>query len=159
MIGAGRNFYELLHEWKSPPGTRDDKAVDEAAFEDWLDVVRKSCLESGHLRPAFSQIGHVLVYAPSDPIGLWIHTCYARALDAIDAEAMRRGFRTELYNSRGVHGWSAGREEKEIAAKYDNQALQLEASGFVRLATELRNLADAYTRESEREANRDPYED
>ena len=72
---------------------------------------------------------------------------------------MRSGFRIELYNSRGVHGWSSGREEMEIADRYENQALQAEADGFVRLASALRELAATYIRESEHEASRNPYED
>jgi hypothetical protein len=40
------------------------------------------------------------------------------ALNAKDAGDMRDGYRTELFNSRGVHGFSAGREERELARKY-----------------------------------------
>ena len=72
---------------------------------------------------------------------------------------MRRGFRTELYNNRGVHGWSGGKEEKEIAEQYESQAAHAEANGLIRLATALRELVAIYTRESETEANRNPYED
>jgi hypothetical protein len=70
---------------------------------------------------------------------------------------MRTGFRIERYNSRGVHGWSAGKEELKIASSYDASADELEAVGFVRFAKTLRELADIYKHESEYQAARDPY--
>jgi hypothetical protein len=151
------NAYRLLHEWHKPPGLRVDGTVDDAAADAWLAKVKAICEESGHLRVAMSQIGNVLAYAPPDPDGLWIHRTYARELNAADAESMRTGYRIECYNSRGVHGWSAGKEEKEIAEKYDAKADALEAAGFVRFAKTLRELAQTYVHESQYQAARDPY--
>ena len=71
---------------------------------------------------------------------------------------MRDGFTTELYNSRGVHEVSAGREEREIARKYRTQADEVEARGYHRLATALRSLADMYDREADHAEGRDPLE-
>jgi len=104
-------------------------------------------------------VGQVLIHAPADPDGLWIHRSAAKALNARDAEDMRDGFRTALLNSRGIHGFSAGREERALAVKYREQAEQVEAAGFQRLASSLRELAKHYEREAERDSSRDPFED
>jgi hypothetical protein len=149
----------LLSKWSIPPGTRDDKTVDSSAIEAWMTAVRIACEQSGHLRVAMSQLGHVLVSAPADSGGLWIHHAYAEILNEADAESMRRGYVNELFNSRGVHGFSAGDEEQKIAADYGMKADAVENQGYVRLATTLRELAQSYRYESEREATRDPFDD
>ena len=71
-------------------------------------------------------------------------------LNAKEAREMRDGYTTELYNSRGVHGYSEGKEEQEIAAKYRLKANEVEMHGYSRLATALRELATSYEGEAER---------
>ncbi|WNV06321.1 hypothetical protein RP726_07920 [Candidatus Methylospira mobilis] len=56
-----------------------------------------------------AKIGAVLANAPTDPDGLWIHRSVAAALDAREATELRSGFKTGLFNQRGVHGFSAGK--------------------------------------------------
>jgi len=153
------NAYRLLRNWKTPPGSLRDGSYDGAALTKWLDYMKASCAESGHLDVAMLMAGHVFVSAPPDPGGLWIHHAAASALNAKDARKMRDGFTTELFNSRGIHGFSAGKEEEEIAAKYRTKADEVEAHGYSRLATALRELATSYEREAERERARDPYSD
>jgi len=150
--------YRLLSQWRTPPGTHEG-GFDGDALATWLAAVKESCGQSGHLEIALLMAGHVLVYTPPDPDGLWIHHSAAAALNAQDAGDMRAGFRTELFNSRGVHGFTAGREERELAAKYRTQADEVESRGYHRLAATLRALADEYERDAEREEVRDPYDD
>ena len=125
----------------------------------WLERVKASCSESGHLDIALSTFGEALVHAPADPDGLWIHHAAARALNAKDAQPMRDGFRTALFNSRGVHSWTAGRAERELAESYRIKAEEVEAYGYHRLARTLRELSDSYKRDAERQASRDPFDD
>jgi len=101
----------------------------------------------------------VLIHTPPDPEGLWIHHSAAAALSARDREDMRDGFCDELFDSRGVHGFTAGRVERELAAKYRSQAEAVEFAGYHRLASALRDLAASYERDAERQASRDPFED
>jgi hypothetical protein len=115
--------------------------------------------ESGHLRIALDQIGKVLAHAPRDPAGLWIHRSVAEALNAKHATEMRSGFTCELFNMRGVRGFTAGKEELEFADRYHEQADALEQQGFHRFATAMREFAKSYQREAERESKRDPFGD
>ncbi len=153
------NAYRLLHGWRAVPGKRPDGAFDQAAFEKWLDEVGRRTKGSGHHRIALNQIGQVLPYAPADPGGLWIHRSVAEVLNAKDANELRSAFTCELLNSRGVHGFSAGKEELQIAAGYHKQADALEENGFHRFATAMRDLAKCYERDAERESKRDLFED
>ena len=68
---------------------------------------------------------------------------------------MRRAFTTGLFNKRGVHGLSHGEEERQIAASYRAKAKALSDSGFNRVADAVRNLAEGYERDAERESRRD----
>jgi hypothetical protein len=101
------------------------------------------------------QLGQTLAYAPADPDGLWIHKSIAAALDAKDVPEIRSAFTTGLFNSRGVHGFSAGKEEQIIAAIYRNKANALAENGFHRIADTVRKLAENYEHDAVREAERD----
>ena len=145
------NAYRLLNKWKTPPGMQSDNSFDSNAFKHWLNAVKASCEKSGHFEVALDRIGNVLIHAPKDPDGLWIHHSVAEALNAKDAEDMRNGFSIGIFNSRSVHLVDpTGKPEKELAAKYRQQAEEVEAHGYQRLAATLRNLADSYQREAER---------
>jgi len=151
------NAYRLLHNWQQPPGTTNDPAFDGKAFSKWLAEVKAKTRESGHFRIAMSQIGQVLAHTPPDPDGLWINHAVADALNDKDAGSMRSGFTMKLFNLRGVHGFSAGKEELAIAEGCHKKAEALEENGYQRFATAMRELAKGYERDAEREAQRNPY--
>lgn len=153
------NAYRLLSNWQNPPGCQSDGNYDGAALEQWLDAVKAECSATGHYEIAMSMVGHSLIHVPADPDGLWIHRSAASALNQKEAVDMRDGFRTELFNSRGVYGFTSGVAERNIAARYRTQADEVETAGFYRLATTLRELADDYNRQAERESKRSPFDD
>jgi hypothetical protein len=154
------NAYRLLSRWRTPPGNQSDGTYDGGALAAWLGEVKVACAASGHVEIALSMVGHVLIYTPADPDGLWLHHAAARALNARDADAMREGFTTALFNARDAHFVDPeGQEERALATKYRNQAEQLESHGYHRLADALRALADSYERDAERQASRDPFND
>lgn len=154
------NAYRLLSAWRTPPGWRGDGTFDGDALTLWLDSVRQECTETGHLETAMTMVGHVLVHVPADPDGLWIHRSAAALLNARDAEDMRLGFSTELYNLRGPH-WidPTGKPERELAANYRAKAEALDEAGYPRLAATLRQLADTYEHEAEQVSSRGPFDD
>jgi hypothetical protein len=145
----------LLSSWKIPPGFREDGSYDGSTLKKWLDVVKQQCTETGHLEKAMTTVGHVLIYAPPDPDGLWIHRSAAEVLNDKTANDMRDGFWAALYNSRGAYIVDpTGKPEKELANKYRKQANAVEEAGFARLADTLRELADTYEREAQRIVSR-----
>lgn len=145
------NAWRLLHEWNRPPGMDDDGSFSRKRFLEWLEAVKRRCTESGHLDVALIKIGEVLFYCPEDPGGLWIDDIVARQLNASDAEKMRDGFRTEVFNSRGVH-WvdPTGQPERDLAQRWREKATAAEEAGYARFGATLRQLADSYDREADR---------
>lgn len=143
------NAWRLIHEWRTPPGIQNDGSFIDTNFVNWLDNVKKNCKESGHLEVALITIGEVLIYSPPDINGLWINNTIAEALNSKESEDMRNGFRTGIFNSRGVH-WvdPSGKPELELAEEYRQKADDVENAGYQRLAAILRNISDDYTREA-----------
>lgn len=154
------NAYNLLSEWRSPPGLREDGTFDGDALNRWLAAIKKECLETGHLEIALTMVGHALIHVPPDSDGLWITRAAAEALNAKDAGDMRDGFHTELYNSRGMHSVDpTGKPERNLADQYRTQAEAVEIAGYHRLATTLRELATSYEREAEGVVSREHFDD
>lgn len=154
-----KNAYKLLTEWKRCPGTQGDGSFSAEAFNRWLNEARRMTEESGHAEVAQIQIGHVLTCAPPDPDGLWIHNAVAEALNYRDMGEMRSGFTTQLFNDRGVYGFSHGEEEHKLANENREKAEALDSKGYTRFATAMREFAGQYERQAEREAKRNPFED
>lgn len=154
------NAYRLLNEWCISPGMQADGSFNGDEFATWLDEVKKECAETGHLEIAMTMLGHVLIHVPADESGLWIQHSVAAALNAKDAEDMRKGFSTELYNSRGVHYVDpTGKPERDLAEKYRAQAEAVEDVGYHRFAGTLRALAESYEREAENVSSRGRFDD
>jgi hypothetical protein len=153
------NGYRLLSKWRTPPGHKRDSPFDGQALIEWLRAVRQECAATGHLEVALITVGRVLAHAPSDPSGLWLHRAVAAALNAPDAADMRRGYQSELFNSRGVFGFTEGRAEQALADQYNKKALALEQEGFHRLGSTLRELASTYAREAVHNAEHSPFEE
>jgi len=150
--------YKLLSEWKITPGVQPDSSFDANGYSAWLTEAKRIAEKTGHLDIALSQLGHVLTYTPKDEDGLWIHHIVAESLNAKDAKTMRSGFTTELFDQRGTYGFSAGEEERKIARINREKAEALEARGYSRFATAMREFAESYERDAERESVRNPYE-
>lgn len=150
-----QNAYRLLDVWTIVPGSVAGEQFDGTAFGRWLADVRQRSKETGHFRMAMHQVGQVLPFSPVDVDGLWIHRAVADALNAKDAAEMRSGFTIRLFNMRGVHCFSGGREEQRIAVQTREKAAALERGGFHRFATAMRKFAESQERDAERLAQRD----
>ena len=144
------NAYKLLDKWQTPPGTQPDGQFLPERFNRWFKRIKEACVESGHLEIALHHLGKVLIHAPPDPKGLWIHRTLASALNAEDAGEMREGFWIGIYNARGVHTVDpTGKPERELAKKYRQQAEEVEDAGYHRFAHTLRKLKKEYDREAD----------
>jgi hypothetical protein len=151
--------YNLLHYWRTPPGSQKDGAYNGETVEHWLGRVKEICLESGHLDVGLSMAGQVFVHVPSDPNGFWMDHSAAKILNSKDNQKIRDGYFAAMINSRGGHFSTAGDEERKLAEKYQKRAEEAEIHGYYRLATTMRDLAESYERDAEREESRDLYYD
>jgi hypothetical protein len=147
---------KLLWNWKTPPGQTKAGEFDGSVLTTWLTEVERLCKESGHWEVAQTHIGKVLVHAPTDPDGLWLHRAATNILNAKEHSDMRGGFCRELFNRRGVFSPSGGTEERKLAVHYQEQAKATDNAGFINFAAALYTLAERYLHHAEREEKRDP---
>ena len=150
------NANRLLETWSIPPGVVLDGSFNKEACIKWIEDVKKLAEDAGYLDIAMSRVGQVFAYSPEDD-DLWINKTVAKILNAKDADKMREGFIRKLYQFRGVHSSSKGKEEHKLAEKYQQQANVLEDQGYSRFATAIRDLALSYEREAKREEGPDEW--
>jgi hypothetical protein len=150
--------YTLLRSWQTPPGMTADGTFDPSKLNAWIAAVRERCEPLGRWEVAQTHIGHVLVYAKTTEGDLWVNRDVAAILDLGQHDDMRRGFRMELFNSRGVYFSSHGKVERTLSADYQAKAAALDAAGFVNFAATMRGLAESYILDAEREEKRDPHD-
>lgn len=151
--------YMLLNNWRHCPGVQEDGSLNEEAFRAWITEACRITKESGHSEITQIEIGKVLIYAPQDPNGLWIHKAVAAVLDERTTGRMRFNFMLALKNQRGVHRFSHGAQERTLAQGYREKAEDLEMEGFIYFATMMRELADQYDKDAEFDEHRDPFEE
>ena len=151
--------YMLLNNWRHCPGVQEDGSLNEETFRAWITKARRITEETGHGEITQIEIGKVLTHAPQDPNGLWIHKAVAAVLDEGATGRMRFNFMLALKNQRGVHSFSHGAQERILAQGYREKAEALDIAGFTRFATTMRELADQYDADAERDERRDPFED
>ncbi len=144
-----RDAFQLLRDWDLPPGSQRDGNFDGDQLKNWIAAVKVLCLASGHWEVASHQIGEVLYYAPEDENELWIDSV-CEVLDSREDAQYRRGLRIRIFNSRGVHGFSGGKEEIELAEKWEKIACHAESKGYTRLGSTLRDLANSYREDAKR---------
>lgn len=153
-----KNASNLLYKWNHCPGVREDGNLDVNELNAWINKVIDLAKQRGYKNIVLEQIGKILTFAPQDPSGLWIHKAAANILDRRDGEKIRLGFKVELFNQRGVHTFTWGKEEREIARKNQERAEALEKNGFSRFATAMRQLAEEYLRNAAAEEQRNIYD-
>lgn len=144
-----RNAYQLLTDWDYPPGSQRDGGFNADQLRDWVAAVKESCVASGHWEVASHQIGEVLYYAPKDENKLWIDPV-CDFLNSKEDPEFRRGLHIRIFNSRGVHGFSGGKKEIELAEKWERIAARAEAKGYGRLGSTLRGLGKTYREDAKR---------
>lgn len=145
------NVWHLLYEWNKPPGSSIGQEFNGEAFASWLERVQQISRETGHFEVSMIKVGEVLYHTPEDADGFWINRVVADCLNVRGADEMRRGFRTQIFNARGVH-WvdPTGAPERQLAEDWRNKANATEQEGFARFADTLRDAATSYDQEAER---------
>lgn len=139
-----------MHHRHSPLGSAKDRPFDPDALRKWIDEVRKLAEPTGHWEVAQSHIGNVMAYVPRDDDGFPMNPGAAAILDINDHDDMRRGYRIELFNSRGVYNVAGGQSDREKQKEYEERAKKMNDAGFTNIAATLRSMAEEYGYSAER---------
>lgn len=144
------NAWRLFQNWKLPPGLKDD-VFNADDFKSWVDAVKNQANVDKRYEITMQEIGKVFYYYPESDDGLWLPKEVAEVIDGKDAEDIRVGYALEIYNSRGVHTIDPeGKPEMALAAKWDDRAATAVNDGYPRFGAKLREVAESYRREAQR---------
>lgn len=145
-----KNAYSLLDNWNTIPGLDIDGNFNKDIFYNWVEKVKRSCEDTGHLDIFYQIIGKALINSPSESDTCWINSNIAEFMNRRDHDEVRNGFRSAVYNSRGVYFVDPeGKPEQALADEYKTKANQIELLGFQRFAKMLRKIAEGYQLEAE----------
>ena len=151
------NAWRLLKNWKLPPGLVGGK-FDVEEFNQWVDTVKVQAAKDDRFEITMQEVGKVFKYYPEAEEGLWLPAQVAEVLDGKGAKDIRIGYALEIYNSRGVYTVDQeGKPELALSDKWSRRAEIAENEGFPRFGAKLREVADSYKREAQR--NIDEYFD
>jgi len=143
---AAEHAWRVLHEGRGVPGLQNDGTIDLEAFQNWIRNARQSAADKNRTAVTDVTIGQWLSSCPSDPTGTWPCQPVRDLLDEPDAEDMRRGFSTGMFNNRGVTtrgAFDGGAQERDLAGRLQRQAQSLDAS-HPQVAAMLRQLSRGY---------------
>lgn len=147
-------WWNILDEWKIPPGTTKDEGFCSDTLKAWVSEARKLVASDADLlKTVDNQIGKILGHLPkSNDIPL--PDVALEILNQEDANQIRDYFRMEVRNSRGVYCKSFGEggdQERELAAKYRDIAQKLEEKGYGRVACTYRQIEESYMIDAKRD--------
>ncbi len=144
--------FNLLRTVSVLPGSTGPE-IDLGKLNKWVDQARDQLSQVGRREVGDVQIGEYLARCKEGIDGIWPHEAVRAVIERARSAELDRGILISRLNSRGMTSrlpFDGGRQEGALAAKYEDDAHKLELT-YTRTASILRNLADDYEREAERE--------
>jgi transcriptional regulator with XRE-family HTH domain len=147
------NAFQLLMSWKSVPGSRDDKTVDETALLDWVHKARSMAEKRNRLDVCDIRIGNVLSHDKGETEdGGWPCVPVRDVIEEIGTEELANGFEVGIYNKRGAYSKAfdaGGEQERSLAKRYRDWAAICKIE-WPKTAALLARVAEGYEREAAR---------
>jgi hypothetical protein len=151
---VARNAYRLLSEWKILPGSSARMAeVDEAELMNWVTEARRLLEEADRREVGDMYIGHVFAHSRQDEDETWPTLPVRNVVERLASTDIESGFRTQVYNNRGVVSRDpigGGAQERALAQKCAALAERIRDE-WPRTAGVLQLLATRYEAEAVRE--------
>lgn len=142
-------LFHVLYQFCVVPGTDWDGVFHEEIFTKWMKYVRAWSIENDRFEVTMLTVGNGFSYAPKDSSGM-IHNAIVHELDAVNSKELREGFISGMLNQRGFHCVDPdGKEERDIAIRYDDMADSMESLGYSRFSETLREIANIYRKEAD----------
>lgn len=148
-----RLAHELLHSWKTIPGSDENGKIDYQKLKDWVDRARSLCKEQDRLEICDEHIGQVLAYALPDQNGNWPQEEICKIVEEVGSKELDQGFIIGVFNKRGVvwkSPFEGGKQERMLAEQYRNCSERL-AIQYPRSSAIFKKVAENYENEAQRE--------
>lgn len=143
---AAELAFSVLHAGRGVPGHKDDNTVDSDEFTKWVTCARQLAREMDRADVADVTLGEWISKCPGDLDGTWPCLVVRELLDQPDAEKIRKGFSSGLFNNRGVITrayYEGGAQERDLAGRYRRFAEPLHNT-HPQVAALLVEIAESY---------------
>lgn len=140
-----KQAYHLLHSWKKIPGMKDDNSIDETELYKWITKARALAETASRLNAADSEIGRILAQYPEN-IPLWPQEKIFHVIEEINADSLKDGYYTALFNKRGFSSrgvFEGGSIEREKAAYFEKLENDYK-NKYPNVANIFRNMKQSY---------------
>ena len=141
-----RVAWELLHTWKTVPGSDSRGRIDYQKLKSWVEKARELCEKLDRLEVCDTHIGQVLAYSTPDEDGNWPPEEVCRIIEEIESKNLEEGFSIGIYNKRGVvtkSPFEGGQQERELAEQYRKYADRWNDT-YPKVASILRKIGEYY---------------
>jgi len=148
-----RFAWELLHSWKTVPGSDDSGRIDYQKLESWINKARKLCREIDRLEFCDNHIGQVLAHAMPDKDGNWPPEEVCKIIDKTESKELEDGFMIVIYNKSEVVIKSineGGEQERSLAEQYKKYSERISIQ-YPKTSAILKKVVEVYENEARRE--------
>jgi hypothetical protein len=137
--------WDLLKDWRLPPGLTIDKGFSKENFESWLKAVQTECERTGYLKVAMNCIGQVLVNVPTIDSNFPMCRDVAEIINDKDHTDILQGYQNGILDLNSIEIINKQNPiEQKVSLKYKEQATVVEEQSYYRIATMLREVANYY---------------
>jgi len=141
------NIMHLLEHGLHAPGFGADGKFVPVEFNRWVKKVLSVAKKEDRLSSAKGVLGKMFINAVNKGEDFWLPHEIARLMEKKGNDRMLRSFKVAMLNARGLHAVDkTGKEDVELAAKYEKMADEAEGFGYNGIAREVRQVA-SYIRE------------
>lgn len=152
--GFGAAMYRFLNKWNYIPGQDEVSEAEKAeTLSAWIDRAFKLGKAIARGKITSSKIGEIVGKSAAADGDLWPAQWIADALEPRMDDEMISGFYVGKRNSRGVHGFTSGGEERRLAEGFQ-YAADFYRSSHPKLCIALEKLAESYAFDSKRDKQR-----
>ena len=152
--GFSREMYRFFDKWNYIPG--QDQAIEEKKAQTlsaWIDTAVNLGEAIARRKIVLSTIGELIGKSANPDGDLWPPQWVADAIEPRMDKDMARGFYFGKRNSRGVHDFTAGHEERRIGEGFQ-YAADFYRSTHPKLCIALEQLVDSYNFDSKQNKQR-----
>lgn len=150
------NIWNLLEHGQHAPGFGDDGRFNPVVFKGWVKKVLSVAKKEDRLSSTKGVLGRMFFNAVNKGEDFWLPHEIAKLMEKKGNVRMLRSFEVAMFNSRGVHHVDkTGKDDAELAAKYEKMADEAEGFGYNGLAREVRHIANIIKEDWKRSKNED----
>ncbi len=126
------------------------KVVNDTEFEAWVNTVQEKAQTLQYSKSNDCILGQIFSHSPMGTDGVWPAECVRNQFERPHSSTLENEFVTRLYNQRGVHTVTYGKDEDNLASQYFSYAEKLQLL-YPNTAEILRRIGETYRSEAKRE--------